>query len=111
MKAPLIYILLAVSSFIEIQNKSILALAQSTIRYSLKDSIPPDTAIIDFGAQIEPIFVSHCSPCHFTGGRMYERLPFDKDITIVVNSDAILRRIKDEKEIELIQQYIQQQNK
>jgi len=41
---------------------------------------------------------------------MYERLPFDKDTTIVNHGEAILRRIKEEKENELIKQYIQQQN-
>jgi len=42
---------------------------------------------------------------------MYERLPFDKEVTIVTNGEAILRRIRDEKESELIKQYIQQRDK
>jgi hypothetical protein len=40
---------------------------------------------------------------------MYERLPFDKDTTIVGHEEVVLRRIKDEKENSLIKQYIQQQ--
>jgi len=42
---------------------------------------------------------------------MYERLPFDKDSTIVAHGEGILRRIKEEQEKELIKQYIQQQGK
>ena len=49
---------------------------------------------IDFTKQIQPVLVSHCSPCHFPGGKMYERLPFDKDTTIVAHEAGILRRIK-----------------
>jgi len=49
---------------------------------------------IDFTRQIQPILVNHCSPCHFPGGKMYERLPFDKDTTIINHQAGILRRIK-----------------
>ena len=111
MKALPIYVLLAVSLFIELQHKSIYTLVKSSVESSSEDSIPPDTIIIDFMTQIEPIFVSHCFPCHFTTGKMYERLPFDNEVTIVTNGEAILRRIRDEKESELIKQYIQQQDK
>ena len=35
---------------------------------------------IHFTSQIQPILVKNCSPCHFTGGKMYERMPFDKEV-------------------------------
>ena len=111
MKAPLICILLAVSFFVQIKNKNTYTLVRSSKKHFFKDSIPSDTCIIDFSTKIQPIFVNHCSPCHFTGGKMYERLPFDKEVTIVTNGEAILRRIRDEKESELIKQYIQQRDK
>jgi len=110
MKALPIYVLLAVSLYIEIQYKGIYKVVKSSVKSS-GDSIPSDTGIINFSTQIQPIFVNHCSPCHFTGGKMYERLPFDKEVTIVTNGEAILRRIRDEKESELIKQYIQQRDK
>src|SRR5678815_5292131 len=72
-----------------------------------KDSIPPDTAIIDFNTRVKPIFVNHCSPCHFTGGKMYERLPFDKDTTIINHEAGILRRIKGEENL-IIKTFIDQ---
>jgi len=57
-----------------------------------------DPIAIGFEKQIKPIFVKNCSPCHFTGGKMYERLPFDKDTTILNHHEAILKRIKNEEE-------------
>jgi hypothetical protein len=62
---------------------------------------------IHFSSQIQPILVKNCSPCHFTGGKMYERLPFDKDTTIINHEVGVLRRIKGEENL-LIKTFIQQ---
>src|SRR5437867_8389619 len=35
-----------------------------------------------FASDIRPILQSRCQPCHFQGGQMYEKLPFDKPETI-----------------------------
>ena len=63
-----------------------------------KNTTQKEEGKIDFEKQIKPIFVKNCSPCHFTGGKMYERLPFDKDTTILNHHEAILKRIKNEEE-------------
>ena len=65
---------------------------------------------IHFVSQIQPILVKNCSPCHFTGGKMYERMPFDKDTTIINHQTGILKRIKGE-EIFLIKTFIEQNKK
>lgn len=49
---------------------------------------------IDFASQVQPILVKNCSPCHFAGGKMYERMPFDMDTTIINHEKGILKRIK-----------------
>lgn len=54
------------------------------------------TDTINFSAQVQPILVKKCSPCHFPGGKMYDRLPFDKDTTILNHETGILKRIKGE---------------
>ena len=36
----------------------------------------------DFETQIKPIFQARCQPCHFSGGRVYDKMPFDKPETI-----------------------------
>lgn len=65
---------------------------------------------IDFTSQVQPILVKNCSPCHFTGGKMYERMPFDKDTTIFNHQAGILRRIKGE-ENTLIRSFVEQNSK
>lgn len=65
---------------------------------------------IYFTNQIQPILVKHCSPCHFTGGKMYDRLPFDQDTTIINHEKGILKRIKGDDNT-LIKAFIAQQTK
>jgi hypothetical protein len=69
----------------------------------------PDT--ISFTEHIQPILVSRCTPCHFTGGKMYAKMPFDKAATILnpESKNGILKRIKDEKENEMIKRFIENQ--
>ena len=65
---------------------------------------------IDFVSQVQPILIKNCSPCHFTGGKMYEKLPFDKDTTIINHQATVLKRIKGE-ENTLIRSFIEQKTK
>jgi hypothetical protein len=64
---------------------------------------------IDFDAQVRPLLESRCTPCHFAGGKMYERLPFDLAETIETLGTKLFTRIKDEKEQRLIRQFLAQQ--
>jgi hypothetical protein len=66
---------------------------------------------INYQRQIQPILQEKCSPCHFTGGKMYERMPFDKGETIISHEAGIVKRIKDEQNAALIKQYVQQKIK
>lgn len=68
------------------------------------------TDTIDFASQIQPILVKNCSPCHFTGGKMYDKMPFDKDTTIVNHEKGILKRMKGDDNT-LIKSFILQQTK
>src|SRR4030095_9625768 len=63
---------------------------------------------IDFEKEIKPILIKNCSPCHFPGGKMYARLPFDPDTTIVNHSASVLKRIKNAEENALIKEFISQ---
>ena len=62
---------------------------------------------IDFTSQVQPILVKNCSPCHFTGGKMYQKMPFDKDTTIINHETGILKRIKGDENL-VIKTFIQQ---
>ncbi|HYV14325.1 MAG TPA: hypothetical protein VE980_25685 [Pyrinomonadaceae bacterium] len=63
-------------------------------------------ARVDFESQIEPIFKSKCMPCHFSGGKMYDRLPFDKPETIRKLGTRLFTRIKDENDRRLIEEFL-----
>jgi hypothetical protein len=65
-------------------------------------------AKIDFDTQIKPIFAARCQPCHFSGGVMYERLPFDRPETIKKLGTKLFTRIKDEKQQRLIREFLEQ---
>jgi hypothetical protein len=85
-------------------------LGSDTINSVPEVAVKPITVIndtIDFVKQVQPILVKNCSPCHFTGGKMYEKMPFDKDTTIINHEKGILKRFKDD-ENTLIRTFIQQ---
>ena len=62
----------------------------------------------DFDTQIKPIFLARCQPCHFQGGKVYEKLPFDKPETIMKLGTKLFTRIKDDKEQSLIREFLGQ---
>jgi hypothetical protein len=63
---------------------------------------------INYKVQVLPILQKKCTPCHFPGGKMYDRMPFYNSQTIISHEAGVLKRFKDEQEIALIKQFIQQ---
>jgi hypothetical protein len=79
-------------------------------------SVPPATvastntpAKVDFTTQIKPMLEAKCRPCHFSGGAVYQRMPFDQAATIKTLGTKLFTRIKDENERALIRQFLSQQ--
>ena len=70
------------------------------IFFQLHTAPPPD-----FKTQIQPT-LARCQPCHFPGGKMYERLPFDRPQTVVKLGTKLFTRIRDEKQRDLIRQFL-----
>ena len=66
---------------------------------------------VDFDRQLKPIFQSKCMPCHFSGGKMYEQLPFDKSETIRKLGTRLFTRIKDQNERRLIDEFLHQESR
>jgi hypothetical protein len=79
----------------------------------LRNSAPaPTTAAlrpVDFATQIRPILEKRCQPCHFTGGKMYERMPFDRPQTIHTLGEKTFTRIKDPKEQAVLRAFLAQE--
>jgi len=47
-----------------------------------------------FEATVRPMLARACTPCHVPGGKMYERLPFDRPDVVRSKQDSILKRLK-----------------
>jgi hypothetical protein len=69
---------------------------------------PP--AKIDFATQIKPLLEARCTPCHFAGGKLYQRLPFDRQETITTLGTKLFTRIKDENAQRLIRDFLAQES-
>src|SRR6266566_9890266 len=63
---------------------------------------------IEFQTQIKPMLEAHCQPCHFSGGKVYQRMPFDRPETIKTLGTRLFMRIKDENERRLIRDFLAQ---
>ena len=63
-----------------------------------------------FASDISPILQSSCQPCHFQGGQMYEKLPFDKSETITQLGTKLFTRIKNEDERRIIREFLSEQS-
>lgn len=60
----------------------------------------------EFKIVIQPILQNNCSSCHFPGGKMYERMPFDKCTTIITHAAGIVSRIKNKDEAGVIEKFV-----
>lgn len=83
-----------------------------TIGASSRAVSPAKEAVTDqkvsFENDIEPILKAKCQACHFPGGRMYDKLPFDRAETIKKLGTKLFTRIKDEHDQKLISQFLSQ---
>lgn len=63
---------------------------------------------VDFDSQVKPILQTRCTPCHFPGGVMHARLPFDQAQTIRHLGEKLFTRIRDEQEQALLRSFLAQ---
>lgn len=68
---------------------------------------PPATGHAgDFESRVRPLLEARCQPCHFPGGSMYGKLPFDQEETIRELGERLFTRIKDPGEQEIIRGFL-----
>ena len=63
---------------------------------------------VDFATHVEPILKAKCQPCHFSGGKVYDKLPFDRPETIRTLGAKLFTRIHDENERKIIREFLAQ---
>ena len=82
--------------------------ASSLAAAHAKDALGIDQRKVSFETDIQPILKAKCQPCHFSGGRMYDKLPFDRAETIRKLGTKLFTRIRDEQDQKLIKQFLSQ---
>jgi hypothetical protein len=66
----------------------------------------PPPANVEFARDVRPILEKRCQPCHFTGGKMYDQLPFDRAETIDKLGTKLFTRIKKDDEQAVIRAFL-----
>ena len=74
-------------------------------KFKSKSSSKVDTFY--FQSKVLPILKKNCSPCHFPGGKMYGRMPFDQPGTIISHQAGALKRFKITEELSIVKNYIE----
>lgn len=69
---------------------------------------PPVRQPVDFTRDVRPILEKRCTPCHFAGGKMHAKLPFDKPETIHHLGDRLFSRIRKDDEQAVIRAFLAQ---
>lgn len=59
-----------------------------------------------FTASLRPILEARCQPCHFEGGKVYAKLPFDRPETMRILGAKIFTRITDPNEKAIFQAFL-----
>ncbi|MFI5133781.1 MAG: hypothetical protein ACHQEB_05565 [Chitinophagales bacterium] len=99
-------LLILVGGFFLAGNSGIVGKKNASKQFSPKTTSPDS---LQFAENIEPVLIKNCSPCHFPGGKMYAKLPFDIPQTILnQKEERVLMRLKNENEKELIKKFIEQ---
>ncbi len=80
-----------------------------TIAGSAANRQPPTVnQPVVFARDVQPILEKRCQPCHFPGGTMHAKLPFDKPETIHHLGPQLFSRIKKEREQAVIRAFLAQ---
>jgi len=66
----------------------------------------PSPGAVSFEASVKPLLARTCTPCHVPGGRMYERMPFDRPEVVFSHKEGILRRLKDPDDRQVLERWL-----
>jgi hypothetical protein len=61
---------------------------------------------VEFVRDVQPILAARCQPCHFPGGIMYGKLPFDRGATVRTLGERLFTRIKAADEQRVIREFL-----
>src|SRR4029078_11194982 len=73
---------------------SSLALSVSVAAHSSTHRSQDKAKPVTFTADIAPLLAAKCQPCHFKGGKVFEKLPFDQYKTVAKIAPRLHTRLK-----------------
>lgn len=86
---------------------SLLALSLSVAAHSSPHRSQDKPKPVTFNADIAPLLAAKCQPCHFKGGKVFDKLPFDQYKTVAKIAPRLHTRLKGEDE-HLVARWIEQ---
>jgi hypothetical protein len=70
----------------------------------------PPKKHLEFAKDVKPILEKKCKPCHFSGGVVFARMPFDRQETIIsLGEKKLFTRIHDEGDRAILRAFFAQQ--
>src|SRR5262245_66643770 len=72
--------------------------AQSSNAVPASPPADDSPAPVTFESDVRPILEARCTPCHFEGGKMYAKLPFDDPATIRRLGTDLFTRLREEQD-------------
>ena len=71
-----------------------------------KTARPKNTAYTYHG-DILPLLQANCNPCHFPGGKVYKKLPFDDSVTVAKLGKKLNTRLQKKEQQAIINGWVE----
>ena len=71
-----------------------------------KKAVPLKDTVYIFQKHVLPLLQANCNPCHFPGGKVYKKLPFDDYKTVASLGKKLNTRLKQKKQQAVINGWI-----
>jgi hypothetical protein len=55
---------------------------------------------------VMPLLQANCNPCHFPGGKVYQKLPFDDSLTVAKLGKKLNTRLKKKEQQDIINDWV-----
>jgi hypothetical protein len=69
----------------------------------------PTASHLEFARDVLPILEERCTPCHFPGGVMHERLPFEAEGTARVLGTRLFTRLRKPEDQAVVRAWLEQE--
>jgi hypothetical protein len=71
--------------------------------------VPVAAGRLEFARDVLPILEQRCTPCHFPGGVMHERLPFETEGTSRVLGTKLFTRLRKPEDQVVVRAWLEQE--